>query len=51
MIGQWVSIQKENRRQEERQYRRLGNHIQLALLLVACIAVVAPILTTLISGR
>jgi hypothetical protein len=51
MIGQWVSIQKENRRQEDRQYRRLGNHIQLALLLVACVAVLAPILTALISGR
>lgn len=51
IAGTFVNLQKEARRKEEAQYRRLGARIQLLSIVVALAAVVAPIVTALAIGR
>ena len=47
----FMDAQAVNRRQEERQYQRLGIRIQVLTIVVGMAAVVAPIVTVLLTGK
>lgn len=51
IAGSFVDIQKENRRKEADQYRRLELRIQVLTLIVGMAAVLAPIAAIILSGK
>lgn len=51
IAGAFVNTQKENRRKEEAQYRRLGTRIQVLTIVIAVAAIVVPVVTAIATGR
>lgn len=49
--GAYLDTQKANRRQEQRQYRRLELRIQVLTVVVSFAAVVSPILVAILHGK
>jgi hypothetical protein len=49
--GAYLDTQKQNRRQEESQYRRLEIRLQVLTLVIALAAVLTPLITILVLGK
>lgn len=47
----YLDVQRENRRAEGRQYRRLELRLQVLTVVIACAAVVVPIVVAFATGK
>lgn len=47
----YLDVQRENRRSEARQYRRLESRLQVLTVVIALAAVVVPIVVAIVTGK
>lgn len=51
VAGAFLDMQKDNRRKEDTQYRRLGVRIQVVGLALTLAAILSPIIAVLLVGK